>query len=447
MTLQEKKIFFDIDKTILFLYLCLIFIGLTAVFIVEHNANTSFFSTLFSFNNNFSKQFYFIIFSFIIAFIIILVESNLIVSFAYLSYGIGLFLMILTFVIGENINGSNSWISIGGVLNLQPAELCKVFTSLALAKYYSSMTHNANKKEGIKMIALIIVFIPAILSILQHELGQAIIYLSFMIALYREGFPASILIVSICFAILVLASLIIEPNTLVISLIGIALFFFFFNLKKIKKNKKLGWIIAIILIFSVFIQRFTVPYIFNNLLECYQSTRIYSLIGKDYDCTQNKKRISKDLKLVSRKPDDYNVRQSMIAVGSGGFLGKGLFKSTQTKGKYVPAQHTDFIFTSIGEAFGFLGCSIFLIIYLTFILRLLNIAESQRSTFARVYGYSIVGFFFMQFAINVNMTIGLFPVIGITLPFISYGGSSLFTFTILLFILLKFDIDKQKVFR
>jgi len=193
--------------------------------------------------------------------------------------------------------------------------------------------------------------------------------------------------------------------------------------------------------------RFAVPYIFNNVFECYQSTRIYSMIGKEYDCSLNKKSASSTTERKSKKPDDYNVKQSKIAIGSGGFWGRGFLKGTQTRGKYVPEQNTDFIFTSLGEAFGFVGTTTFLLLYLFFLFRLIRIAERQRSTFSRVYAYSVVGIFFFHIAVNISMTIGLFPVVGIPLPLISYGGSSLLTFTILIFILLRLDADRQMVIR
>jgi rod shape determining protein RodA len=195
------------------------------------------------------------------------------------------------------------------------------------------------------------------------------------------------------------------------------------------------------------VQRFVVPYIFNNVLECYQSTRIYSMVGKEYDCSKNKKSERKQGEKAARKPDDYNVRQSKIAIGSGGVTGKGFLKGTQTRGKYVPEQHTDFIFTSLGEAFGFAGCFAFLGLYLFMLYRIVRIAERQRSTFSRVYAYSVASIIFFHIAVNVSMTIGLFPIVGIPLPLISYGGSSLLTFTILIFILLRLDADRQMVLR
>ena len=190
------------------------------------------------------------------------------------------------------------------------------------------------------------------------------------------------------------------------------------------------------------------PYIFNNVFECYQSQRIYSAVGKDYDCSKNRHALATEaVGKTAVKPDDYNVRQSKIAIGSGGILGKGFLKGTQTRGKYVPEQHTDFIFTSLAEAFGFIGSFIFLALYFLMLLRMVLVAERQRSTFSRGYAYCVASIMFFHIAVNVCMTVGLFPVIGIPLPLVSYGGSSLLTFTILIFILIRLDADRQMVLR
>ena len=219
--------------------------------------------------------------------------------------------------------------------------------------------------------------------------------------------------------------------------------------KRFKRNKNAILVVIGIWAICFGTVRFAVPYIFNNVFECYQSTRIYSMVGKEYDCSLNKKAAASMATggKKSRKPDDYNVKQSKIAIGSGGFWGRGFLKGTQTRGKYVPAQHTDFIFTSLGEAFGFVGTFTFLALYLFFLFRLIRIAERQRSTFSRVYAYSVVGIFFFHITVNISMCIGLFPVVGIPLPLISYGGSSLLTFTALIFILLRLDADRQMVLR
>ena len=316
---------------------------------------------------------------------------------------------------------------------------------MALAKLLSRQETDFTKLKS-QIIAGVIALTPAVLSIAQHEMGLALVYLTFFIVMYREGVPPDLLIIGFSFAVLVVATLLLEPNVLAIILTCLAALTIYFLRKQIKRQKKLLTIIITIWVVCVGAQRFAVPYIFNNVFECYQSTRIYSMVGKDYDCSQNKHAITNPKK-PQRKPDDYNVRQSKIAIGSGGLVGKGFLKGTQTRGKYVPEQHTDFIFTSLGEAFGLAGCLGFLILYLFLLLRIVFIAERQRSTFSRVYAYAVASILFFHITVNVCMTIGLFPIIGIPLPLISYGGSSLLTFTILLFILLRLDADRQMVLR
>jgi rod shape determining protein RodA len=355
--------------------------------------------------------------------------------------------MLATFVLGKNINGSKSWIPIAGGFNLQPAELCKIFTALFLAKFISKPETDFTKLKS-HLIAGAMIALPAILSIMQHELGLALVYSAFLFAMYREGLPAAILVIGLSFAVLVIAALLLEPTVLAIILTVIASLIILSMIKRFKRNK--NTILVVIGIWAICFGtvRFVVPYIFNNVLECYQSTRIYSMVGKEYDCSMNiKAAANMAVGKKSIKPDDYNVKQSKIAIGSGGFWGRGFLKGTQTRGKYVPAQHTDFIFTSLGEAFGFVGTFTFLVLYLFFLFRLIRIAERQRSTFSRVYAYSVVGIFLFHIAVNISMTIGLFPVVGIPLPLISYGGSSLLTFTALIFILLRLDADRQMVLR
>jgi rod shape determining protein RodA len=375
-------------------------------------------------------------------------DSKVFTALANIMYAGGILLMLATFVLGKNINGSKSWIPIAGGFNLQPAELCKIFTALFLAKFISKPETDFSKLKS-HLIAGGMIALPAILSIMQHELGLALVYSAFLFAMYREGLPAAILVIGLSFAILVIATLLLEPSVLAIILSVIAVIIILTMIKRFKRNK--NTILLVIGIWAICFGtvRFVVPYIFNNVFECYQSTRIYSMVGKEYDCSLNKKAsasIATSGK-KSRKPDDYNVKQSKIAIGSGGFWGRGFLKGTQTRGKYVPAQHTDFIFTSLGEAFGFVGTATFLGLYLFFLFRLIRIAERQRSTFSRVYAYSVVGIFFFHITVNISMCIGLFPVVGIPLPLISYGGSSLLTFTALIFILLRLDADRQMVLR
>lgn len=447
--MKNKNISQGVDYPMIWLYSILVAIGVLCIFMVEFSEGSNWFTSFIGGKTNYSKQLFFAGFCALIATFILLTDSKLFTAFANLMYAFGLLLMVATFFIGKNINGSKSWIPMGGGFNLQPAELCKIFTALALAKFISRQETDFSKLK-FQLIGGAIAIAPAILSILQHELGLALVYSSFLIAMYREGLPAQILIFGSSFGVLVIASLIIDPDILMIILSMIALVLIYFARRQARRNKGIITAILFIWMVSVGTQRFVIPYIFNNVFECYQSTRIYSMVGKDYNCSENVKSLKKQKagnEKAPRKPDDYNVRQSKIAIGSGGFAGKGFLKGTQTRGKYVPAQHTDFIFTSLGEAFGFIGCFIFLAIYLALLFRIVQIAERQRSTFSRVYAYSVASILFFHFAVNVSMTIGFFPIVGIPLPLVSYGGSSLLTFTILIFILLRLDADRQMVLR
>jgi rod shape determining protein RodA len=436
------------DLAVIILYLAMSCIGILSIFMVEYNPNSDWATSFISGKTGYSKQFFFLIFCSFIGVFILLMDSKVFTALANILFAGGILLMLATFVLGKEINGSKSWIPIAGGFNLQPAELCKIFTALALAKFISRPETDFTKLQS-HLIAGGMIAIPAILSIMQHELGLAIVYSAFIFAMYREGLPPIILVVLLSFAILVIATLLLDPTLLAILLTIIAGLIILYLGKTFKRNKQAIIIVASIWLFCVGTVRFVVPYIFNNVFECYQTTRIYSMVGKEYDCGLNKKAAASlaESGKKSRKPDDYNVKQSKIAIGSGGFWGRGFLKGTQTRGKYVPEQNTDFIFTSIGEAFGFVGTFTFLGLYLFFLFRLIRIAERQRSTFSRVYAYSVVGIFFFHIAVNISMTIGLFPVVGIPLPLISYGGSSLLTFTALVFILLRLDADRQMVLR
>ncbi len=434
------------DLAVIILYLLMACIGILSIFMVEYNPNSDWATSFISGKTSYSKQFFFLIFCSFIAVFILLMDSKVFTALANILFASGIVLMLATFVLGKEINGSKSWIPIAAGFNLQPAELCKIFTALALAKFISRPETDFTKLQS-HLIAGAMIGIPAILSIMQHELGLAIVYSAFIFAMYREGLPPIILVVLLSFAILVIATLLLEPTLLAIILTVIGGLILIYLGKTYKRNKKAIIIVASVWIFCVGTVRFVVPYIFNNVFECYQTTRIYSMVGKEYDCSLNKRSAQKPGAKAARKPDDYNVKQSKIAIGSGGFWGRGFLKGSQTREKYVPEQNTDFIFTSIGEAFGFVGTFTFLGLYLFFLFRLIRIAERQRSTFSRVYAYSVVGIFFFHIAVNISMTIGLFPVVGIPLPLISYGGSSLLTFTALVFILLRLDADRQMVLR
>jgi rod shape determining protein RodA len=304
------------------------------------------------------------------------------------------------------------------------------------------------KKTRPQLLASAVILLPAILTILQSETGLALVYFSFFLVLYREGLPAYILVIGFAVALLVVLTLLVDQNILAIILTFIALFFLYVSRKELKRNRALFLLIVAVWALCVGIQRFAVPYFFSNVLKPYQVQRIYATVGKDYQVDESTLSEA-DLKKIEekKKAGNYNVKQSKIAIGSGGFFGKGLLKGTQTRYDFVPEQRTDFIFCTIGEGFGFMGSIILLGLYLFMLFRIINIAERQRSTFSRVYAYGVASVFFFHVFINIGMTLGIVPVIGIPLPFMSYGGTALITFTVLLFILIRLDADRQMILR
>jgi len=440
-----------VDWVTIWFYIILVCIGVLCIFSVEYHGNENILQNIVGLKKNYSRQLLFIGISAVIAVFILLTDSKFFTATANLSYVLGIFLMMGTFVVGKDINGSKSWIPLG-FFNLQPVETCKIFTALALAKYLSRPETNFERPRS-QLIAATIMLTPAAFSILQNETGLALVYFAFLIPMYREGLPAVYLVIGFSFAVLVVATILVEKNALAIILTCIAALAVYILRKTIKRDKSILVVILGVWVLCVSIQRFAVPYIFKHVLHPYQVERILNTFGVDYvpdagdvkdeqEETENSK--TKELK---KAKENYNVKQSKIAIGSGGFLGKGFLKGTQTQGDFVPEQHTDFIFTSVGENFGFLGSSFVIILYLLFMLRIVFLAERQRSAFSRVYAYSIAAILFFHVSINICMTIGLAPVIGITLPLMSYGGSSLLTFTILIFILVRLDADRQMVLR
>jgi len=432
------------------LYALIVIFGIICIYSVEYNSKDHFFQTLLGFKKNYSKQLFFFGACIILATFILLTDSKFFTATSNISYLVGILLVLATFVVGKEIKGSKSWIPLG-FMNLQPVELCKIFTALALAKYLS-MQETDFKKPKSQMIAAAIAFTPAVLSILQGETGLALVYFSFLIPMYREGLPPGYLIAGASMAILLVVSLLFHTKTLLIAFAVLAVLVFYFNRRQIRRNNRLLiLIVAVWGVSSVFVG-LVVPFTFKHVFKPYQADRIFSMVGVDNpfsDKSTTDLTNVEEIKIKQNKTDqqNYNVKQSKIAIGSGGFLGKGFLKGTQTRGDFVPEQHTDFIFTSVGENFGFIGSGLLMIVYLFFLLRIIRIAERQRSTFSRVYAYSVAGIMFFHIAVNICVTIGLAPVIGITLPLMSYGGSSLLTFTILIFILIKLDADRQMVLR
>ncbi|HET9745019.1 MAG TPA: rod shape-determining protein RodA, partial [Chitinophagaceae bacterium] len=303
-------------------------------------------------------------------------------------------------------------------------------------------------KTQSQFLAAAIALIPAVLSIAQSETGLALVYFSFFIVMYREGLSSAVLVIGFSIGTLVVATLLIEKNVLAIILLVITGLLIYFMRRQIKRDRSLLINIILIGALCIGIQRFGVPFVFKHVLKLYQVERIYSTIGKEVPeeyIDAHKKETN--AQAGKKKDTDYNVKQSKIAIGSGGFAGKGLLKGTQTRFDFVPEQRTDFIFCTIGEGFGFIGSLVLLSLYLVLLFRIVAVAERQRSVFSRCYAYGVGAVFFFHIAINLAMTVGLAPVIGIPLPFVSYGGTSLLTNTVLLFILIRLDADRQMVLR
>ena len=448
---KKQTISTDKDWITIWLYAIIAIIGLVCIFSVEFRSNDDFFKSLFAFNKNYSKQFFYLILCFIIATFILLMDSKIFTATPNILYVVGILLMISTFIFGKTVNGSRSWIPLG-FMNLQPVETCKIFVSLALAKYLSRPETDFSKTKS-QLIASGICFLPVIFSLLQNETGLALVYFTFLLPMYREGFPPIYLILGASLGVLLILTLLLPSLHLLIGLSILALLCFYFLKRKIKRNRSILMIIFLAWGISAAFVGVAVPFIFKHVFQKYQADRIFSMVGRDnpYVSADTTNLPSTEIQSANKKvktdTENYNVKQSKIAIGSGGLLGKGFLKGTQTQGDFVPEQHTDFIFTSLGENFGFVGCTILMLLYLGLLLRIVFIAERQRSTFSRVYAYSVAAIIFFHVAINICMTIGLAPVIGITLPLMSYGGSSLITFTVLIFILVKLDSDRQMVLR
>ncbi|MCB9055390.1 MAG: rod shape-determining protein RodA [Chitinophagales bacterium] len=443
---QQPAISSKFDRVLIGIYILLVATGLTAIFAATYKEGDPIMQSFLRFGTDYSKQFYFFIGGLILGFLILLTDSKFFAATANLGYAIGIFCLLLVFPFHSNIKGTESIIKLGS-FNFQPAEFCKIFVALALAKYLSLPETDFTKTRS-QLIAAGIVLFPAALTILQSETGLALVFFSFFIVMFREGLPAIILWVGFAFAALFVSSIIIEPDKLAIALTAIAVLLIYIFRRQIKRKRRI--LINIILLWAlcVGIQRFAVPFIFKNVLQKHQIERIYNLFGKDNPYEEGVVITDQaSSKKAKESGSSYNVRQSKIAIGSGRIWGKGLLKATQTRYDFVPEQRTDFIFCTVGEGFGFAGSVVLLLLYLFLLFRIVTIAERQRSTFSRCYAYGVASAFFFHIAINISMTVGLAPVIGIPLPFISYGGASLLTFTVLLAILIRLDADRQMVLR
>jgi rod shape determining protein RodA len=452
MSQRNPTISKGVDWSLVWMWFILSVIGITCIFAASWHEGDNIVQGFISLKTDYSRQTLFLVIAGIVGTFILLTDSKFFTATANLGYAFGIVLLLLVFPFHTRIKGTESIIRFGSAFQLQPADLCKLFVNLALAKYLSRVDTNFTRPRS-QIIAVIIALTPAVLCKLQDETGLALVYFSFFLVMFREGLPPAVLIIGFTFSVLVVATLLMEPNTLALMLTGFAVLAIYFLRKAIKRSRSVLLMIVGIWVVCVGIQRFVVPWTFHHVFKPYQVKRIYDAIGKEYvpDNQAARVQLETEEQSSSRKKDNansnYNVRQSKIAIGSGGLIGKGLLKGTQTRYDFVPEQKTDFIFCTIGEGFGFFGSLLFLGLYVFLLMRIVTIAERQRSVFSRCYAYGLASVLFFHITINICMTIGLAPVIGIPLPFISYGGTSLLTFSTMLFILVRLDADRQMVLR
>ncbi|MDC3258335.1 rod shape-determining protein RodA [Flavobacteriales bacterium] len=418
---KAKNIFDNIDGLSILLYSFLVLFGIINIYASQYNDDSTFMLDL---SSRYGKQMFFSGISFFVGFIILIIDWKFFYSMTYIFYSLIILLLIGVLFQGAITGGASSWFELG-LFKFQPSEFAKFITALALAKYYNNINSKSiSFRDRLKVYAIII--IPFLLIILQNDLGTAIVLSAFILVLYREGLSGNILIFGLIIATLFALTLLIE-KTILISIISSIVLIVIIIYKKTKKN-----IFALLTIFTLIVSFiFSVDYIFNNVLAPHQRARVNIYLGIDID----------------PHGAGYNLIQSKIAIGSGGVTGKGYLNGTQTRFDFVPEQSTDFIFCTIGEEWGFLGSVIFISSFIGLLLRLLFLAERQRSNFSRIYGYSVATILFLHFFINIGMTIGLMPTIGIPLPFISYGGSSLMGFTVLVFIFLNLDSYRLQILR
>ncbi len=382
----------------------------------------------FDFSKSYTKQLVFIGFSSLLIIVLLSLESKFYERFSSIIYVVSMLSLAGLFIFGKNVNGATSWYGIGG-MTLQPSEFAKAATALAIAKYVSDLNTNVKQLKS-QLQLLLILIIPAFLIVMQKDAGSALVYGAFGFVLYREGLPQSYLnaiLLVVLTAILSLKFGVIITGIIIIAIITSK--FLFFQTKKIRNRT--AKIIGLSLVYIM--MAFTVNYTFKNLLPPHQKDRITIWLSLEKDPVKLER---------MKKLEAYNLNESEKAISSGGFTGKGYLEGTRTTGNFVPEQHTDYIFSTVGEEWGFLGSSAVVIIFVLLMLRVLILAERQKNTFSRVYGYSVAAILFFHFLINIGMVMGLIPTIGIPLPLFSYGGSGLWGFTILLFIFIKLDSNR-----
>lgn len=416
---NQRSLFFNVDWFVILTYLVLCIFGWFNIHAAVYDPGHP---SIIDLDTNYGKQLIFIISAVIIGFTILILDSKFFNTFSPIFYGLTLILLVLVLIIGRNVGGNQAWIPIGS-FRLQPSEFAKFTTCLLLARYLGSSTIKVQDLRA-QLIAAFIILIPTALILLQPDTGSALTFTSLILVLYREGLSGYFLIIEGLSIILFILTVLYNKYYVLLGVLALAGWFIYLY----RKNRRTITVLGLGVIFSV-IFIFSVDFAYNRILKPHQKSRIDVILGKVND----------------PRGMGYNLNQSKIAIGSGGLWGKGYLQGTQTKYNFVPEQSTDFIFCTVGEEWGFAGCFVVIGLYLFLLLRIITIAERQRSSFPRIYGYGVASILFFHFFINIGMTIGLIPVIGIPLPFLSYGGSSLWSFTILLFILLKFDSNRMGI--
>ncbi|MEQ8324848.1 MAG: rod shape-determining protein RodA [Vicingaceae bacterium] len=430
---NNQGIFERIDWVTVSLYLLLVFVGWLNIYAAVYNEEHQ---SIFDISQRYGKQLLWIGAAIVIAIAVLLVDFRFYSSFGYVLYAIMMALLLAVLIFGTEVKGARSWFTFGSVA-IQPSEFAKFATGLALAKYLSGLNVKVQNSKT-RFISFVIIFLPAVLILFQPDTGSTLVYASLLVVMYREGLSGKYFTLAISVALLFIFTLLIRNSSIglsgeysldggwilvtMLAILGIFVSIVFRKIKYVWQFVVIVFVLASCVILSV-------DYVFDNVLQAHQTKRIDVLLGLEDD----------------PKGAGYNVNQSMIAIGSGGFAGKGYLQGTQTKYDFVPEQSTDFIFCTIGEEWGFLGSLVLITLFVFLFLRLIQLAERQRSPFSRIYGYAVASILFFHFAVNIGMTIGLAPVIGIPLPFISYGGSSLWSFTVLLFIFVKLDSDRLNI--
>ncbi|WKZ59272.1 MAG: rod shape-determining protein RodA [Cyclobacteriaceae bacterium] len=418
---RDDAISNKMDWVTVLIYIVMVLLGWFNIFaaVYDETANQS----IFDFSLNSGRQLMFIAASAIIILAILIVDMRFYEAAGWLIYGAVIFLLILVPIIGKEVGGNKAWLGIGS-FGVQPSEFAKFATALVVAKIIGSVGFKMDRPRN-QLILFGIILMPMALILLQKDFGTALVFTAFLLVFFREGMSPFLLIIGIAMAVIAILTLIVDNQWYLHGgIVVLALVIVFFGKRTVKRILTIG-VGALIIIGTI--ESF--DYVINNVLPVRHKKRLEALVDPNFD----------------PMGINWNVTQSKIAIGSGGFSGKGFLKGTQTKFDFVPEQSTDFIFCTIGEEHGWLGSLVVVGLFVTLLLRIVFLAERQKNRFARVYGYGVASIFFFHFAVNIGMTIGLFPVIGIPLPFFSYGGSALWSFTILLFILLKLDAHRSQM--